>query len=280
MIKLEPICLIYPIFYLISEYFEYIPGVDKLSIMYCEGFKRYFKYNFSDLNVEPNKQKKNIFLLGPHGMFVTSLTAFCVFRSTPEERKTTKLFTSPMVTSNPILTMFSKMISGNRLEDLTNRNVIKNLKEYKYNFSVSVGGFEEVNLFGTKNVIYNERWSYWIHNAIKHGYDITFCYLQGGSQDYKSLLGSWGLDFRLKLAHFYIPFNIIYGRYLILPFNDVPFTEVLYHMKLPHNPNMSRKEAQVYIDKFKTDVHKLISESIPKDGQHEFAIFDKYGEYN
>lgn len=277
--KLNYICLLYPSIFLISFYFEKLPFFDYICELYIKSFISYFKYiKDENLTNQLNEEtsKKQIFLLGPHGIFITSLIAFGLFRFSRETMKSNKLFVATPLTYNPILNIFSKIITnGNKLERLSHSNIIKHLKENHNNITLSIGGYEEINLYGDKNVIYIDRWNYWVYHAIKYNYDITFCYLYGGTQDYRSLLGSWNLKLRLWLAKNYIPFNILHGRleyFGLVPFNDIELKEVGIKIKLPYIPNITKKESEFYIKDFHEKIFECILKSTPSKDHHEFQI--------
>lgn len=271
------LCLIYPTYYLFVEFFEYMPFFDYISNIYIENYKAYFKYEYTDEKENMmkyiNNGKKEIIILGPHGMFMTAPISSGIFGMNRQYAKTFKLFVAPILSMNPMVNLISKMIqSGNKVEALNHKNVIKNLKENKYNLCVSAGGFDEINLYSNKhNVIWDERWLYWIYNAIKYGYNINFCYCYGGTNDYRSLLdGQTLLDFRHWCAKHYIPFNLCYGRWLIFPFNDVPLTEIFFHMELPYNPNISKFESLKYLYEFNDKCIELLNKNKPSCGQDNF----------
>jgi hypothetical protein len=260
-LNLSILCLIYPIIYVFVEYFECMVFFEYLSKLYLNSYKSYFKYEFHEsIKIESN-EKKELILLGPHGMFITAPISFGVFGFNREEVKTFKIFTAPILARNPFINFFAKMLqNGNKIEALTHKNVVRLMKENEYNLGVCSGGFEEINCYyDNKNVIYTGRWEYWFYNAIKYGYNITFSYSYGGTQDYKSLLGSWNLKFRNKLAKMQIPFNFVYGKYLIFPFNNVTMTNIIYRIdKLPYNPNVTRNEAKYYCDLYKEKIIKKV----------------------
>ena len=269
LLILDPLCLLYLIFYLFIEYIEYFPFFDYMSKLYIQSYKNYFKYEkYKPSKI--NKNKKEIFLLGPHGMFITSIMAFGVFNVSKKYRKHLKLFVSPTLIYNPIVNLFSKIIQGgNKVLPLDHKTVVKNLKEHKYNFSVSIGGFEELNLFrDNNNIVYTGRWEYWVYHAIKY----NFCYCYGGSQDYKSLLGDNFLWFRELCAKNYIPCNLVYGKWGILPFNNVKLTEVMYQIELPYIPNITKEESKKYFEEFRSGALETLLKSKPDDGQDPFVI--------
>ena len=278
---LDPLCLLYFAYYVFVEYFDKLPFFDYISLMYINSYKKYFKYaktNNLENMIDYDNGKKNIFIVGPHGVFMTSPIAIGIYGLQRKNANKFKLFVSPLVSMNPMVNLVCKMIqNGNKVESLHHKNVIRNLKENKYNLCVSGGGFEEINMFNnTQNVIYCNRWRYWIYNAIKHNYNINFCYLYGGTQDYRSVLNSTSfLGIKRWFAKYYIPFNIVYGKFLLLPFNDVELTEVFFHLDLPYNPNITKEEANVYLDKFYKEVIKILETTKPKNGQHSFVLIDK-----
>ena len=282
LFNLDPLCLLYVAFYIFVEYFDKMPFFDYISLLYINSYKNYFKYstiNNSGLEtIITNSEKKNIFIVGPHGVFMTSPIAIGIYGLHRKNANKFKLFVSPLVSMNPMVNLICKMIqNGNKVESLHHKNVIRNLKENKYNLCVSGGGFEEINMFNnSENVIYGDRWRYWIYNAIKYNYNINFCYLYGGTQDYRSILNSTILlSVRRWFAKYYIPFNIVYGKFLVLPFNDIELTEVFFHLDLPYNPNITKEESTVYLDKFHKEVIKILETTQPKNGQHKLVLIDK-----
>jgi len=287
LFNLDPLCLLYVAFYIFVEYFDKMPFFDYVSLMYINSYKNYFKYtkynNDSKTNnlenmIDCDNGKKNVVIVGPHGVFMTSPIAIGIYNLQRKNANKFKLFVSPLLSMNPMVNLICKIIqNGNKVESLHHKNVIRNLKENKYNLSVSGGGFEEINMFNnTQNVIYGNRWRYWIYNAIKHNYNINFCYLYGGTQDYRSILNSTTLlSVRRWFAKYYIPFNIAYGKYLLLPFNDIELTEVFFHLDLPYNPNITKEESTVYLDKFNQEVIKILETTKPKNGQHKLVLIDK-----
>ena len=282
---LDPLCLLYFAYYVFVEYFDKLPFFDYISLVYINSYKNYFKYSrihsLECNNLETiitTGEKKNIFIVGPHGVFMTSPIAIGIYNLQRKNANKFKLFVSPLVSMNPMVNLICKMIqNGNKVESLHHKNVIRNLKENKYNLCVSGGGFEEINMFNnTENVIYGDRWRYWIYSAIKHNYNINFCYLYGGTQDYRSVLNSTALlSLRRWFAKYYIPFNIVYGKFLLLPFNDIELTEVFFHLDLPYNPNITKEESSVYLDKFHQEVIKILETTKPKNGQHKLILIDR-----
>ena len=58
-------------------------------------------------------------------------------------------------------------------------------------------------------------------------------------------------------------------------FNDIELTEVFFHLELPYNPNITKEESNVYLDKFHQEVIKILETTKPKNGQHSFVLIDK-----
>lgn len=266
-------CLYYPGLYLFSEFFEQMPFFDSFCDLYVTSYKNYFNYTIDNSISRTDNEKQELCLLGPHSMFLNAPISFALFGFTRNEIKKFKLFVAPSLVMNPIVNIFAKTISnGNKVQGLTHKNVVKNMKEQSHNLCVSVGGFEEVNLFGNTNVIYTGRFDYWIFQAIKHNYNITIVYTLGGTQDFRSILGNNFLSLRMKLAKMHIPFNIVYGKYLLFPFNNIPLTEISYRMELPHIPNITKEESKIYSAEFKKGFFTKILNSYPSNGQHPFEI--------
>ena len=275
---INPICLMYPLFYLFVEYFEKMPFFDYVSIAYINSYKKYFKYNKSNNLEELIKSKKDdkneIIITGPHGVFMTGPIAAGVYGLSRKDANKFKLFVAPILSYNPTVNLICKIIqNGNKVEALNHKNVVKNLKKNTHNLCVSGGGFFEINRYNkNNNVIYAGRWKYWIYNAIKYGYNINFCYVYGGNQDYKSILGNYFIDIRTWLANNYIPFNIVYGKWLIFPFNDFEMQEVFFHLELPHIPNITKEESNLFYDKFLDGVLDQLNKNKPIKKEYEFNI--------
>lgn len=275
LIQFDKICLMYPMLYLFSEFFEYMPFFNYISELYIKSFKKYFKYSkLNTINNNPINSKNNIFIMGPHGIFMNGPIASGIFDIDREEVNKYKLFVASNLIYNPMVNIIAKMIqNGNKVEGLTHKNVIKNLKENTHNLCVSGGGFEELNLFrDDNNIIYVGRWSYWIYNAIKYGYDINFCHVYGGDRDYRSILGNNFLKFREWCAKHYIPCNIFYGKWLLFPFNDVPMTEISFKLELPYNPNITKEESKEYHSKFIDKFLDVIEKNKPTKEQGKINV--------
>jgi len=91
---LDPLCLLYLAFYAFVECFDKLPFFDYISLVYINSYKKYFKYtrinNNSELeNIISNSEKKNIFIVGPHGVFMTYPIAIGIYNL---ERKNANKF--------------------------------------------------------------------------------------------------------------------------------------------------------------------------------------------
>lgn len=269
---------IYPLYYIFALIFDKLPFFDYISNLYVNSYKKYIKY---DINEEINKEfnnerkKKQIYILGPHGIFMTGPISIGLFNLKRENAKKFLLFVAPMLIYNPSVIILSKIIqNGNSIEPLTHKNVIKHLNENTHNICFSGGGFEELNLYSKDfNPIYTGRWLYWIRNAIQHGYDINFCYCYGATQDYPSSLSIRdSLKKRIEYAKRYIPFNFI--KLTLLPYNDVKLTPIFFHMDLPYYSEITKEEAKIYLKKFYKKFNEVLKASSASDGQIPFTIVD------
>lgn len=272
--------LLYPSYYVFALVFDKLPFFNYISNSYINLYKKYIKYEIKeDINEEFNRsnKKNQIYILGPHGIFMNGPISIGLFNLTRENAKNFLLFVAPTLIYNPTVIILSKIIqNGNTIQGLTHKNVIKNLKENKYNICLSGGGFEELNLYSNDfNPIYTGRWLYWIRNAIQHGYDINFCYCYGATQDYPSKLSIHdNLSKRIEYAKKYIPFNSINIKFPVLPYNNVKMTPIFFHMELPYCPDITKEETKIYLKKFYAKFREVLDASSPSDGQIPFDIID------
>jgi hypothetical protein len=293
LIALDIKFLFYPALYIFVEFVEYLPFFDNMSNFYTGLYKSYFKYDISLNRVNSvgllnsyfkydsrsgkcinttSYAKKEIVMLGPHGMFMTAPICSGIFTMNKQFKNSYKLFVAPILSYNPIINLVSKLINKNKVEALTYKNVIKNLTDRTHNLCVSPGGFDEINMYGNNNVIYTGRWKFWIKNAIKHGYNISFCHCLGGDQDYVSILGDKFLPLRKKMASFQIPFNIVYGKFLIFPFNNVKMTEIYFDHELPHIPNVKDKTVDLFYNEFLIKLKNELIKVKPLASQNKIVI--------
>jgi hypothetical protein len=225
--------------------------------------QKYFKLEYLTPSVFVSKKdwiKPQIIISGPHGLF-----SFAIARSITDKINNCIFGIDNTLTYNPLITMFLKFGGLNGVLGLKHKKIIKELSNKKQDILVIPGGFVEASSCSeTCNTMYSKQWSYWILQAIKNNYDVSFMWVYGGTQTYHQ--GSFFSKFRTFFAKRNIPMIFPFGRFFsFIPYNDVPFSVVSFRKTYPHNPNAKLEDIQNEISDFHTCVFELMIKYPPKE---------------
>ena len=126
------------------------------------------------------------------------------------------------------------------------------------------GGFYELNLYSNdESIMYTGKWSYWILQAVRNGYDLSFQWVMGENKTY--LQHTIFNEVRTWCAKMSIPFSLPYGKYgTLLPRNDHTSYSVAFRMEVPHIHDAKIDSIRHIIDMFYQRVSALVSQH-PKE---------------
>ena len=108
--------------------------------------------------------------------------------------------------------------------------------------------------------MYTGKWSYWILQAVRNGYDLSFQWVMGENKTYLQPNILKGL--RAWCAKMSIPITIPFGKYgTLIPRNDHTSYSISFRMEVPHIPDANHDSIKHIFDQFHHRVSELISQN-------------------
>lgn len=211
-----------------------------------------------------NWKRPQIIITGPHGIFCLG-----VLRSilTPDHSNKRLVCATAPIMWYSCMHLIARLcgMSGNGILPLKHRHIEREMYRGHRDIAVISGGFVETN---TGNVdfatMHDSKWAYWMRQCMRHGYDISFQWVYGGTQIIHTT--SHCLPLRAYMGKLGIPCFVPRLRV----HTDVPLVVIGFRMPVDHVPgiDIDAPAFKQTLQTFKMRVHELMQTYPPVPGIH------------
>lgn len=203
--------------------------------------------------------RPQVIMTGPHG--VCNMGGIrSIITSDTEPEKNVVCAITPVVNwtyFTPILRLAGAM----GMISLNHHNITEEMKRAKRDIIVIPGGFVETNTGNEKFATMDDsKWGYWVLQCLRHGYDLSFQWIHGATQIYRT--GDRFIHTRHWMGRHGIPFILPN----MLPKNTVDMSICSFRMRVETAMPTATKTSPEYLDllaRFQERVFRMVTVEYP-----------------